>query len=313
MTIQKAIDAYLLHCKLEKNLNSKTIQAYTIDLKQFHFFTEMSEIECVQNVDRVILRNYFNKIENLKPRSIKRKMTCLKTMFNYLEFEDVIDINPFRKMQLKYKVPKYLPTVMDKREIEKLLKTAYTLRSAVQNKSTYSYAEKTRDIAILETLFATGVRVSELCHLQKKDIDLDSGLITIFGKGNKERIVQIVDSETKSILDEYATLFQSKLERSDFFFINRLNNCISSQSVRYMVHKYVQLADIKKKVTPHTFRHTFATLLLEADVDLTYIQHFLGHSSIMTTQIYTHVNKQKQQQILRTKHPRMDFRMLVDG
>jgi len=313
MTLQDAIDSYIAHCTFEKNLNSKTIGAYRIDLNQFRDYTVKRIIQSIYEIDRIVIRGFFNEISNLKPRTIKRKMISLKAMFNYLVFEDIIDTNPFRKMQLKYRTPKYLPTVMDKYEIEKILRMAYSARNKVTNKSSYSYAEKTRDIAILETLFATGVRVSELCHLKKDSIDLDSGLITIFGKGSKERIVQIVDSETKSILREYFDLFSESIENSNFFFINRLRNHISSQSVRYMVAKYAGLAKINKNITPHTFRHTFATLLLEADVDLTYIQHFLGHSSILTTQIYTHVNKQKQQQILQTKHPRMGFKMLVDS
>jgi integrase/recombinase XerD len=313
MTIQHAIKAYLVHCETEKNLNIKSIQAYQIDLNQFLSFTIEMSTHSITEIDRNILRSYFLKLSSLKPRTIRRKMTCLKSFFNYLEFDDLIEINPFRKMQLKYKMPTYIPTVMNKAEVENILKSAYSYRSSIKNTGSYAYAEATRAIAILELLFATGIRVSELCNLKKNDVDLMTGYILIMGKGSKQRFVQIVAPETKLILEEYHRLFATLIDKEGFFYINRFGNCISSQSVRYMVKKFVNLALIDKKITPHTFRHTFATLLLEADVDLKYIQHFLGHSSIMTTQIYTHVNRQKQQEILLDKHPRLSFKMSADS
>ena len=309
MTIKEAIDDYLLHCRLEKNLSEKSIEAYTIDLQQFYSFSITQNLESISSVDRVILREYFNQLNHFKPRTIKRKIACLTAMFTYLEFGDVIVVNPFRKMQFKYNTPKYLPSVMTKSEVNLLIQIAYKHRALISDKTSNSYLTLTRDICVLEGLFSTGVRVSELCNLQSEDINLTTGTILISGKGNKQRIVQIVDARIKELFVEYFTLFESKIEKTNYFFINRLGNPLSSQSVRYMIKKYAALAGIKKHITPHTFRHTFATLLLEADVDLKYIQHFLGHSSIMTTQIYTHVNKEKQLQILQLKHPRLDMVM----
>lgn len=311
MTIQASIDAYLNHCQVEKNLNPKTLKAYGADMNQFQAFTAEKAIQFIGDVDRIILREYFHRLSHLKPRTVRRKMTCLKTMFNYMEFDDIIETNPFRKMQLKYKMPKYLPSVMNVQEVEQILRAVYNHRKTIVDKSLWSYAEATRDICILETLFATGIRVSELCQLKKSQVDLTTGSILILGKGRKERIVQVVSKETRSLLQEYCALFSAAIEKEQFFFINRLSRRISSQSIRYMVAKYVRMARIEKKITPHTFRHTFATLLLEADVDIKYIQHFLGHSSIMTTQIYTHVNKQKQVEILEAKHPRLGLRMVI--
>lgn len=309
MTIKKAIDDYILHCKIEKNLSLKTIEFYLIDLKQFYQFTTDQKIKYIHEVDRNILRSFFISKQEFKPRTIKRKMACLKAMFTYMEFSDLIDVNPFRKMQLKYNTPKYLPTVMNQTEVQSILEQAYTDRRDVQNQNSFAYQVKTRDICILEMLFATGIRVSELCNLKKSQIDLSTGIIQVSGKGNKERIVQIVDSETKSLLKEYYQLFAAHINETGFFFVNRLYKKISDQSVRFMIRKYTQMAGIRKNITPHTFRHTFATLLLEADVDIKYIQQFLGHSSIVTTQIYTHVNKEKQLQILNSKHPRLNFKM----
>lgn len=309
MTIKESIDDYILHCKLEKNLSDKSIEAYTIDLQQFYSFSLTQNLELISSVDRIILREYFHQLSRFKPRTIKRKIACLTAMFTYLEFGDVIVVNPFRKMQFKYNTPKYLPSVMTKSEVNKFILVVYKERTLVSDKSSNSYRTLTRDICVLEGLFSTGVRVSELCNLQFKDINLSTGTILISGKGNKERIVQIVDARIKELFTEYLALFRPSIEKTNYFFVNRLGNPLSSQSVRYMIKKYTELAGIKKHITPHTFRHTFATLLLEADVDLKYIQHFLGHSSIMTTQIYTHVNKEKQLQILKLKHPRLDMVM----
>ncbi len=190
------------------------------------------------------------------------------------------------------------------------MKAAYRSREGIVLKDSYAFKEATRDIAILELLFATGIRVSELCNLKMKNIGSNFSHIIVQGKGDKERVIQICNKETQLILKEYLTNFKKEILKTGYFFINRLGNSISDQSVRFMIRKYSTIAGIKKNITPHTFQHTFATLLLEAGVDLTYIQHLLGHSSIMTTQIYTHVNLVKQKQILRSKHPRKKLNMV---
>ena len=147
------------------------------------------------------------------------------------------------------------------------------------------------------------MRVSELCSLCNKDVDVIHGTIKIIGKGNKERIVHICQTDALNALLEWNSV-KTELSPGLPYFINRLNNRLSTQSVRLMIRKLASKCGFNKHVTPHTFRHTFATLLLEEDVDIKYIQHLLGHSSIVTTQIYTHVNLHKQRQILSDKHPR---------
>lgn len=309
MTIEKAVIQYLEHCCIEKNLSNKTIEAYSADLKQFQAYIHLSEKLFISEVDRTLLRQYCVHLDKYKPRTIKRKVACLKAMFNFLEFDEIIESNPFRKMRLQLKTPKYLPKVMSLSEVKKVLHAAYQYRESLDNQNSYGFKEATRNIAVLEFLFATGVRVSEMCELRSSSIDLDSGAVRIVGKGNKERLITIVDKEAIEVLAEYRSLFSDQIQATEFFFNNRLGKPISDQSVRYLIQKYVALAKINKHITPHTFRHTFATLLLESDVDIKYIQHFLGHSSIMTTQIYTHVNQEKQQQILNAKHPRLSFKM----
>ena len=309
MTIEKAIRHFIDHCRVEKNLSPKTLEAYSIDLKQFQSFTRKNTLQEISTIDRSLIRAYCVQLSCYQPRTVKRKIACLKAMFNFLEFDDLIEFNPFRKMRLTLKTPKSLPVVMSLSEISSVIRCAYEQREKVTDHQTYAYKEATRDVCILEFLFATGVRVSELCNLRANAINLRSGAVRIVGKGNKERLITVVEKETLQLLKEYHVLFRKQIQKSGYFFLNRLGNVISDQSVRYMIQKYTALAKINKHVTPHTFRHTFATLLLESDVDIKYIQHFLGHSSIMTTQIYTHVNQEKQQQILSAKHPRLRFKI----
>lgn len=174
----------------------------------------------------------------------------------------------------------------------------------IRNKSSYQYNICLRDIAVLELLFATGMRVSELCSLSNSSIDLQDGVIKIYGKGSKERIIQVGNPDVLAAVNSYYCAFSNQIHKAGWFFVNRLGNRLSDQSVRNMINIYVELAEIDQHITPHMFRHSFATLLLEEDVDIRYIQQLLGHSSITTTQIYTHVTSKKQRDILTSKHPR---------
>ncbi|MCH8903142.1 MAG: tyrosine-type recombinase/integrase [Bacteroidetes bacterium] len=295
-------------------MSTKTLQAYHIDLYQFLCFLELNRKSSkVIGVDKFIIRQYMETLAKWKPRTIKRKIASLKAMFNYLEFEDHIAISPFRKMRIRLKQPTYLPVVLDQHEVKKVFQEVYNRQTNIVNKYCYKYAAATRDLAVLEMLFATGIRVSELCSLQVSNIDLKTGVVRIIGKGDKERIIQVINQEARIALIEYFWLFQGAIEQTQYFFINRLGNPLSSQSVRYMIRDYTSSAGLAKHVTPHTFRHTFATLLLEADVDIKYIQHFLGHSSIMTTQIYTHVSREQERKLLATRHPRGKFKLRDRG
>jgi len=310
-SVENYIKDFIFHCQYEKNLSEKTIQSYKMDLNQFLNFLEKNEYPIkLTLIDKIILKEFIKYISNKKPKTIKRKIATLKAMFNYLEYEDEILINPFRKMRIQIREPYAIPVVLTYNEILKIFKNVYQLKNIQLDRNKYSYIEIIRDIAVLELLFATGIRVSELCNLKLYNVDKNFDSILVNGKGSKERMIQICNKETKSALRDYNDLFCTKRNGGEYFFINRLNNPISDQSVRFMIKKYTTKINLQKKVTPHTFRHTFATLLLEEGVDMVYIQHLLGHSSIITTQIYTHVNRKKQKQILQSKHPRRKFEMM---
>jgi len=306
--IKECIDEFLFHCQYEKNLSPRTISSYTLDLRQFTCFLEAQKYPFdIFQIDKVVIKAYIKQLYDQKPKTIKRKIATLKALFNFLEFEDIITVNPFRKIRIQIKEPKELPTVMTLAEVRDLFQTAYRNRTYVKNKESYRYAEATRDIAIMELLFATGIRVSELCQLTPENIDLDEGSIFVMGKGAKERMVTISHQETLKILSQYQSYYKSSIDETGYFFVNRLGKPLATQSIRFMITKYTRLARIEKNITPHTFRHTFATLLLEENVDIKYIQEILGHSSITTTQVYTHVNQIKQREILSSKHPRQGF------
>ncbi|MDR2084873.1 MAG: tyrosine-type recombinase/integrase [Bacteroidales bacterium] len=311
--VSEVIDSFLFHCQFEKNLNKKTIKAYEIDLQQFNsYIGNVIEEKTISSITKEVLKSYLQEISHFKPKTIKRKIASLKAMFNYLEYEDEHYINPFRKIKIRFKEPHILPSVMTLGEVKKILNIMYHELSENKNKEKYTYKAQLRNIAIVEILFSTGLRVSEICNLSSRDINLKNGVLKVLGKGNKERIIQVCQAETLTIIKNYYQSIKKQIDQSDFFFINRLGLPLSTQSVRLMIKTYAKKAGLTKHITPHTFRHTFATLLLEEDVDIKYIQNMLGHSSISTTQIYTHVNMSKQKKILTTKHPRRKFQLMKE-
>jgi integrase/recombinase XerD len=308
VSISQAITDYLNHCKFEKNLSPKTVKAYSIDLRQFNAFISdhYPKIE-LELISKVEIRLYVAFISTLKPKSIKRKIASIKALFNYLEFEDLILVSPLRKMNIRIKEPRMLPAVMNISEISKIYKAAFRYKKKLKDESRYSFLEALRNTVVLELLFNTGARVSEIADLKPEQINVLTGVIKLKGKGDKERIIQICNGESLNTIQKYFTLWRDKITNAGYFLVNRLGNKLSDQSIRNLIKSLKVEAGIAKRVTPHTFRHSFATLLLEKDVDIKYIQAMLGHSSIMTTQIYTHVNSKKQRQILALKHPRKEI------
>ena len=310
MKIHKALEDFLLHCETEKKLSSKTIKAYKTDLLQFNNFIVSQKIRSLSRIGKLEIKKYLQELSSFSPKTTKRKIASAKAFFNFHEFEENITSNPFRKIKASIKIPAQLPIVMTLQQVEQILTLAYQNKNNIKDKKKYSYKERLRDIAVLELLFATGIRVSELSNLTISDFDSDFSLIIVNGKGSKERIIPITNFAVKNALTEYFKMFETDI--NNYFFINRLKSRLSSQSVRLMVKRYGKDAKIQKNITPHIFRHSFATLLLEQDVDIRYIQNILGHSSINTTQIYTHVNNKKKNEILTLKHPRNELNVISE-
>ena len=285
---------YLTVCKSMKGLSDLTLKAYRIDLQQFCDF--MNEKDCF---DKNELNSYINMLHSTyKPKSAKRKIACIKAFYRYMEIEDIIDFNPFHKIVLKYKEPLKLPRTIPLSCIQNILTYAYDQYALSLTK--YKKENTLRNIIVIELLFSTGMRVSEISNFKTASINFSDNTIRILGKGSKERIMCINDNLCKTI-SNYLTV---RLYKSDYLFVNRLGNRLSEQSIRYMVNDYANAVGAPLHITPHMFRHTFATELHNEDVDIRYIQQFLGHSSIATTQIYTHISTSKTREILESKHPR---------
>ncbi len=293
------ITEYLDYCQYRKHLDSKTLKAYKIDLHQYDLFaTEFQQYFSRDTVDMFLTHLH----KQYKPKTIKRKVASLKAFFHYLEYKELLSENPFYKLDIRFREAKLLPKTIPFHSIQTFLTTLYEQKS--QAKTETQLRCNIRDIAVIELLFATGMRISELCSLKANDIDLTNNTVLIYGKGSKERILQIGNPEVIAALTLYQETFSSDINACGYFFVNRLQNKLSDQSVRFMINRYVKLANIPQHITPHMFRHSFATLLLEQDVDIRYIQKMLGHSSINTTEIYTHVSNNKQKDILVHRHPR---------
>ena len=293
-TLSSLIADYLEVGEYEKQLSPDTIKAYRIDLRQF--------LEFAGDVwpGKSVLNQYIKHInQTFAPRSVKRKLASVRAFYHEMELSGKLDENPFNKLHIRIQSPKQLPRIIPEQVVQALLQSAYD-----------SYIpgcrETLRDIVVLELLFSTGLRVSELCALSKDSFQLgDSELrLLINGKGRKERIIQITTAELLHLLKIYYSEFSKEIEEQESILFNRRGRPISPQSVRRIINKYLKQIGVSSHITPHMFRHTFATSLLEAGMDIRYIQSLLGHSSISTTQIYTHVTARQQTLLLAEKHPR---------
>lgn len=306
MKLNHAIKSFLQHCSLERSLSPLTLNAYQKDLAQFQDITKSKHYN-VNDLNKELIRSYLSIInDGYKPKTLKRKLATLKSFFNFLEREDVIPVTPFRKLHIKIDRSKQLPKTIKESSLSKILKYAY-LEQQKFCPTSKSYREATRDICVLELLFATGIRVSELCNISTTEIDLKNNKLKINGKGNKQRMIPLCEKKSLKILKEYNRLYAYELHNSTSFFLNRDLRPLSDQSVRRIIKKYSAIAGVTENITPHMFRHTIAAMLLENGVDIRNIQTLLGHSSLSVTEIYTHVSLSSQREILVKKHPRKNI------
>ena len=295
MEIREEMEQYLECCQYRKELSRNTVKAYRIDLEQFLRYVKEDTLL------RSKIEAYITELhKKYKQKTVKRKIASIKAFYQYLEEEERMkESNPFTKIRVKFKEVESLPRIIPRNEIEKLLNCMYAIIDHSEKKSTIY-----RDLTIVEIFFATGARVYEISNLKRQDIDLDNGIIRIFGKGSKERCVQIGNHDILELMKAYYQMNQEVIEECGFFFVNQQGKRFSEQSIRRMLRKYSCQAGVSVHITPHMFRHSVATYLLEEGVDIMYIQKLLGHSSIKTTQIYLHIASKKQMEILRERHPR---------
>ena len=299
---EKGVKPYLEYCTYRKELDTKTIKAYRIDLTQFFSYVQSAEPE------KETIEQYITDLhKKYKQKTIKRKIASIKAFYSYLEEEELVEQNPFRKIKVKFKETIILPRIIPREEIEQLLNYIY---ASISSLSGIQYKHTLRDASVIEVFFATGARVYEISNIRAENINLNSGLIRIMGKGRKERYIQISNTAVLDILRKYYEENEPEIKKSGYFFINNRGKRYTEQSIRLMLKKYTLKAGIQRKITPHMFRHSFATYLIEEGVDVSCVQQILGHSSIKTTQIYIHVAAKKQADILRELHPRNNMNIV---
>lgn len=257
-TLQTHFEKYLHFCQFQKRLDTKTLKAYCTDLSQF---ISRLDVDDISEITPDILENYIAKLHQIyKPKTAKRKIASLKAFFHYMEYKEIIDKNPFNKIRVKFREPITLPKTIPLHTVETFLSTIYKQRYL--SKTDYQKNNALRDAAVAETLFATGMRISELCSLQVQDVDLYDHKFLIHGKGSKERIIQIGNDDVIKILFEYKNTFLFLSQPSSPFFINHNGIALSDQAIRRMINKYTSLAAIETHIK--TILYLFVILITNA-------------------------------------------------
>ncbi len=288
---------YLSVLKLEKNLSDNTVASYRNDISSFLQFLENKKIKDPEGIKQNHIADFFKslKVIGLASSSAARYYSSLKSFFSYLYLSKYITQNPMEKISSP-KLGKNLPSVLSVNEIDSML-------SKPDTKDKLGL----RDKAVLELLYACGTRVSELINIKISDLFFEDEVIRVFGKGSKERIIPIGRSAVSWIntyLKESRTLLMKKAKSENYLFLNNRGTKLSRMGVWKIVERYAKEAGIEKEVHPHTFRHSFATHLLEGGADLRAVQEMLGHVDISTTQIYTHIDRDYIKQVHKDFHPR---------
>tara|TARA_B100001121_G_scaffold55583_1_gene49142 strand:+ start:1526 stop:2425 length:900 start_codon:yes stop_codon:yes gene_type:complete len=290
---------YQNHLKLERSLSDNSIEAYLNDIKKLTDFLKLRGNDSLKysDVDTDIINDFIEYLYKLGISSYTqaRIISGIKSFFNYLVYEEKILANPTELIESP-KLNKKLPDTLNINEIDKILNSI--------DLSTY---EGTRNRAIIETLYSCGLRVSELINITIQNLYLDVGFIKVIGKGSKERLVPIGSSAIKHIniyLKNYRKSFKAISGNEGFLFLNRRGKKLSRNMIFIIVKQLSIKNNIEKNISPHTFRHSFATHLIEGGADLRAVQDMLGHESITTTEIYTHLNKEYLREVVKKYHPR---------
>ena len=288
---------YISYLTLERNLSANTSASYSNDIKQFISFLEEKRIIDINNVDANLISAYLadKKKTKLQSSTISRKLSSLKGFFKFLYRNHYIEKNPTETFHLT-KSNRKLPVVLSVEEINKILDLPNT-----------DEILGLRDKALLEVAYSSGLRVSELINLKINDIFFDEEILRILGKGNKTRLVPIgsvAQRWVKIYLRNSRPALAKKMKSSNIVFLNRRGTKLSRMGIWKIFQHYSLEAKIEKKIHPHTFRHSFATHLVEGGADLRAVQEMLGHSDISTTQIYTHINRDFIRQVYNEFHPR---------
>ncbi len=284
------IDKFLNYIEMEKNYSPHTCKNYRHDLEEFKSFLEVSKQMGIKEIDYFILRKFLSLLnkKKLNKRTISRKISTLKSFFKFLLREKILKNNPAASL-IYPRLDKPLPKFLTEDQVEKILELP-----------DLNKLSGLRDKAILEFLYSTGARVSEMVSLKKDDLDLIGGVAKVTGKGRKERLLPLGEPAIESI----RRYLSERKDDERAFFLNKNNKSLSGRGVRLIISKYIKKTAFSLAVSPHVFRHSFATHLLNHGADLRSVQELLGHSSISTTQIYTHISLDSLQKVYQRTHPR---------
>ncbi|NLY74646.1 MAG: tyrosine recombinase XerC [Firmicutes bacterium] len=299
--MENLVDEFLTHLRVGNRYSACTLESYGLDLRQFLHFLAEQGIDKPEAVDHIVLRRFLAGLKqaSFAKSSITRKLACLRTFFKFLCRQGYLEENPLLGVSSPRR-EKRLPEFMYPEEVEAFLEMPDP-----------SSDLGIRDRAILEVLYSSGLRLQELVALRMDDLDLSRGYLRVFGKGSKERIVPLGGAARRALLrylrevrPALAAKANSKIGFQNNVFLNYRGTRLSGRGIQRIVSKYLRLVSIRRKISPHTFRHTFATHLLENGADLRVVQELLGHVDISSTQIYTHVTKERIRSIYLKSHPR---------
>ncbi len=295
--MQEVFNKYINYLEVERNSSPYTVRNYTTDLLDFFQFLKDKGINSLKEVDRHVLRDYLSHLmeKGFVKASIARKLSAIRSFYRYLLREEIIATNPVATTSSP-KLDKRLPSFLTIEEMNRLLEAP-----------DLSTPQGLRDRALLELLYASGLRVSELVSLNLEGINLDTNEIRVWGKGSKERVV-LIGKPAAEALRTYLRqgrpkFFGTRIRMTNALLLNRYGKRLMERRVQRIVEKYTNIAGIGKRVYPHMLRHTFATHLLDGGADLRVVQELLGHASLSSTQIYTHVSKSQAKKVYLSAHP----------
>lgn len=290
----KYIDKYLEYLKVVKKYSTKTIESYYNDLLEYNEFLG-NNFTNILDIDYDVVKEYMKFLYslNINKNSISRKLSSIRGLYNYLVRKDILSDNYFNRIN-NPKKDKYLPKFLKDEELNKIFSVC-----------NYDNSINQRNSVIIELLYATGIRVSELINIKISDIDINERTIKVLGKGSKERMV-IFNNHTKKAINTYLDDGYHILNKNNtgYLILNKDGNRLSERYVRNIINKLVTKAGLDIKISPHTFRHTFATDMLEEGSDLMTVKELLGHESLNTTSIYTHITNEQIRKIYDMAHPR---------
>jgi len=308
MELSDAIDAFLCSCRFSKNLSNLTISAYRCDLEQFRRFAGQRGAQTAAAVSGELIQGFVAHLKGEQrclDSSIRRKVAVLKSFVKHLEINGHLAINPFSKIRMTFRHDRRLPKVLSREQIKAMLETA-KIDCNAHNSRSRDFVVR-RNYALLELLFYSGARIGEILRLDSRDLDQNFEFVTLKGKGRKERIVHIGCKPVVDAIKSYLAARRRLDTGVSALFLNARGNRLTAYSAESIVRTCAKAACIAVRVTPHMFRHTMATMMLENGADLRSIQEILGHASISTTEIYTHVSAAQKRQVMRAFHPRVQF------